>query len=82
MAKGIKFNVFVGVVQPDGTTKLVTKIDNKTRWASWSEGIPMKFTLSTAKDLVLGLTMNGYTAVVIQTLVDFAENAKRKESEQ
>lgn len=68
MAKGLKWNVYVGVITADGIS-VVTDIDNSTKAAYWKSGQKgKKFTLTTAKDLVFGLTVNGYSAFVIQTL--------------
>ena len=68
---GLKWNVYVGILQADGTTKLVTKVDNATKTAYWNEGTPLKMTFSRAKDLTWALSVNGYNAYVIQSLYEY-----------
>lgn len=77
MSKGVKFNVYVGILQRDGL-KVVTKLDNSTKTAYWGTGEGKKMPLSTAKDLAWALTINGYSAMVIQTLLEL-ENKEPEE---
>lgn len=70
MAKGLKYNNYVGVRFNDGTMRFVTELDNASRIARWGEGVPKKFTQATAKHLVFGLSVNGYQAFVCTTLYD------------
>ena len=69
MAKGLKWNVYVVIETSTGVMKVVTSVDNCTKWAKWESGKEGKeMTLTTAKDLAWALSVNGYTAHVIQTL--------------
>jgi len=65
-----KFDAFVAVFfSKDGenTVKFVTEVDRNT--ASWEAGKPaMKLSESFAKDIVFGLTLNGFAAAVVRVL--------------
>lgn len=57
---------------------LVTKIDNRTRTAFWNtEEKPKAMPASVADDLVEGLLMNGTTAFVIKSKVEFEKQFVR-----
>ena len=61
-----KFNTYVAVFFGD-RVKFVTGVDRNT--ASWEAGQPAKkFSEDFAKDIVFGLTLNGYAAAVIKVL--------------
>lgn len=75
MAKGLKWNYFVGIRMHDNTMRVVTEVDNLTRYAHWEKGKEgIKFTQSRAKDLRWRLCINGYSAHVITTLYDTMTN--------
>ena len=68
----VKYNTHVAVFFPDNETdrvftKFVTGVERST--ASWETGQPaLKLTESFAKDIVYGLTLNGYAAAVIKVV--------------
>lgn len=68
----IKYTAHVAVIFfEDGKNivKFVTSIDHENRSAIWAAGKPaMKFSEAAAKDLVLGLTLNCFNAVVVKSL--------------
>lgn len=67
-----KFNTYVAVFFPDRESdknfvKFVTGVEGSN--AMWEKGKPaMRLTESFAKDVVLGLTMNGYAAAVVKAI--------------
>ena len=65
-----RFDTYVAVffTSTDATSvKYVTGVDRNT--AEWEAGKPaMPFAESYAKDIVFGLTLNGYAAAVIKVL--------------
>ena len=65
-----KWYHYIGVTTRNGM-KLVTKVNYSNNTTEWGEGKPQKFPISIAKDIVFGLTCNGFIAVVITTLDEF-----------
>ena len=62
----MKYHYYVGVLNAENKINFVTRVDNQHKISYWTEGEKAKrFTLSYAKDLVFGLGLNGYNAVVI-----------------
>lgn len=62
---------YVGVQTGSGLS-LVTKRDYTNKMAWWNaEQKPMKMPQSTARDLAWALCVNGFEAVVIDSLIDF-----------
>lgn len=61
----VKYNTYVAVFFNNKDVRYVTGVDRNT--ASWEEGKPaMQFSESFAKDIVFGLTLNGYPAAVVE----------------
>ena len=54
---------------PDMYARFVTSLDNQSRMARWEAGKPaMPFAESYARDIVYGLTVNGYAAGVVKAV--------------
>lgn len=68
----LKYHNYVGVMDDESGMRFVTNIDYQTKHATWSEGTPLKMTISQAKDLVHGLILNGFRAFVCTTLLDIS----------
>lgn len=69
MAKGLKWNNYVVIETTTGVMQVVTSLDKRRNYARWEKGKDgLKMTLSFAKDLAWALSVNGYTAHVVQTL--------------
>ena len=63
-------------------TKFVTALQSHN-WTEWHDGEPaMKMSESCAKDVVFGLTLNGYAAAVVKVLkgVTFRNPEKKEEA--
>lgn len=61
-----KYDYFVATINKDGTFNYVTKVDNATKSFFCEEGKPaMKFTKIIAEDLLNGMTLNMYPAVIM-----------------
>ena len=67
MIMAAKYDHYVAVFPENRSIKYVTGVDNHT--ALWEDDKPaMKFSESFAKDIVFGLTLNGYVSAVITFL--------------
>ena len=65
-----KFDTYVAVFFQKGDDHVVKFVTSaKGSWAEWLDGEPAKpFAESYAKDIVYGLTLNGYAAAVIKAV--------------
>ena len=63
----MKFQYHVAIITQGNKLKFVTGVNNSTRIAEWFIGEPAKALNQTvAKDLVYGLRLNGFNAVIIK----------------
>lgn len=69
-----KFHYYIGVKTNYGLM-LVTKIDNRNRQCYWDEeDKPLAMKKSTAEDIALGLNLNGFQAVVVQSHTELSNH--------
>ena len=78
-----RYETYVAIFQDERdkiTTKFVTALPGHN-WAEWKDGEPaMKMSEDWAKDVVFGLTLNGYAAAVVKVLkgVELSNPAKEE----
>ena len=65
-----RFDTYIAVFIPKGDDHIVKFVTSaEGSWAEWLDGLPAKpFAESYARDIVYGLTLNGYAAAVIKVL--------------
>lgn len=76
-----KYYHYVGV-QNDYGMSFVTKRDNANRTCFWNtEEKPLAMSHSVAEDTAFGLVLNGYSAVVVQSLYELTSHFVSKEKD-
>lgn len=69
-----KYHYYIGVQNKDGMS-FVTKIDNASKTSYWNvDDEPLEMGKLIAQDISWGLCLNGYNAVVIQSLFEIKEH--------
>ena len=70
-----KYHYYIGVQNKDGMS-FVTKIDNVNKTSYWDtdDEPPLEMGKTVAQDISWGLCLNGFNAVVVQSLFEIKQH--------
>lgn len=79
----LKHHHYVGVLMGNGSIRLVTNLDNVSKYATWDvNGEPFEMPRQLAEDIAFALRCNYFTAYVVSSLSKITEQIGVVEDEE